>query len=127
MTQEEKDILINDLSARLPYGVLVDVEGYWMGPLKGLSFHEGKCIASVGFDAKGNPREFDIALVKPLLRPWSDLTNEEILEIMEIKLNHSILDYMNAHRLDYRGLIEKDLALKGSAQMYEQFIGWSNK
>lgn len=127
MTQEEKDILINDLSARLPYGVLVDVEGYGTGPLKGLSFHRGKCIANVGYDSNENPLEFDVTLVKPLLRPWSDLTNEEILEIMEIKLNHSILDYMNAHHLDYRGLIEKNLALKGSAQMYEQFIGWSNK
>ena len=36
MTQEEKQLLLKDLCSRLPYGVKVEIDGYYTHVLKGI-------------------------------------------------------------------------------------------
>ncbi len=113
MTQEEKQLLLKDLCARLPYGVIVHSLGI---P------HEQKLIGYIPDIEKYN--------IKPYLCPMSSMTEEEKEEIKSYL--HSIegqligdngrhiwyFDYLNAHHFDYRGLIEKGLALEAPVDMY---------
>ena len=57
---------------------------------------------------------FDSAEGKPYLRPMSSMTGEEKKEVEDLNMNpfsSSVTDWLNAHHFDYRGLIEKDLAI----------------
>ena len=140
MTQEEKQLLLADLCARLPYNVKVqtpvmndeitltcgDISAYFFNPDNEL-------------------------FLKPYLRPMSSMTEEELEELKTLcsiyrptnhptigfedygilvfthhltnntysfKLNIDIVDWLNAHHFDYRGLIEKGLALLAPDDMY---------
>ena len=132
MTQEEKELLLKDLVARLPYGVKVQGNFRW------------------GFDGQimDDMREgvLDIETlewlmngieVRPYLRPMSSMTEEERKEIgilirekrpnpygiinnegvdnllLSVSVTSTVLiDWLNAHHFDYRGLIEKGLAIE---------------
>ncbi len=130
MTREEKDLLLKDLCARLPYGVIVqDRNGTHklsVGNTEFTDLFTGKCN------------------IKPYLRSMSSITEEEIEELKTLcsiyiptdsptigfedygivvfthhltndtysfKLNIDVIDWLNAHHFDYRGLIEKGLAI----------------
>jgi len=147
MTQEERELLLKDLCARLPYRTMV------------------KCNTDGRHEFDEELSEMHIMNfyqfeVKPYLRPMSSMTKEEKLHI---KLNYhfyyhdEILDninifeaggyydrdgnydppceyreiehvtikeviefvnWLNAHHFDYRGLIEKGLALEAPEGMY---------
>ena len=123
MTQEEKDLLLKDLCARLPYGVMVNVEGYDTEKLIGI---ENETITTkatpTSYSDKG---EYPIDIVKPYLRPMSSMTEEEKRELNEVTIincnefegcstlfDEEGFDWINAHHFDYRGLIEKGLAIE---------------
>lgn len=119
MTQEDKELLLTDLSARLPYGIKVQYnnEIYDIDYISAL-------YEEVNLD---NPDNYTIGLseIKPYLRPMSSMTEEEkeILRTLKwTKLEHHTVDWLNAHHFDYRGLIEKGLALKAPEGMYEKKI-----
>lgn len=109
MTQEQKDILLKDLCARLPYGV------------KGRVFRcdcnnrECEFVATINgklYDRFAVAQEswFDNVTIKPYLFPLSDMVKEVII----VEGNRHIatnIDWLNANHLDYRGLIEKGLAI----------------
>lgn len=111
MTQEEKKLLIKDLSARLLYGTKVcyrlsDKDKYTTETLSGHMldyFNENSIIE-----------------VKPYLRPMSSMTEEEYREFGYDVLRYTPreFDWLNAHYFDYRGLIEKGLALEAPEGMY---------
>lgn len=132
MTQEEKQLLLKDLSARLPYGVRVAYP-IWEG-----------CDLNEIVDRRCNPplRVKDVIdltyifrsdgiLHLPYLRPMSSMTEEEEKEYTNID-NRSYscpkdyahipaqnrIDWLNAHHFDYRGLIDKGLALEAPEGMY---------
>ena len=144
MTQEQKSLLLKDLCARLPYGVIcyyncvtsyddmVIHKANCNGPLEGIvPMSNGNIGFMVGTD-KINALQGDI---KPYLRPMSSMTEEEkkeystfqykiTLQTHEYKeLNKETfseyLDWLNAHHFDYRGLIEKGLALEATEGMYK--------
>jgi len=110
MTQEEKQLLLQDLCVRLPYDVKV------IRPLYGavtLTYDMVKLI------------DKDDNKWLPYLRPMSSMTEKEKKEFQEIKLSYYFdedsyisLDWLNAHHLDYRGLIPKGLALEAPEGMY---------
>ena len=139
MTQEDKQLLLKDLCARLPYDVCVHIKYKTGEPCYG----------------KLTPRDIQwfidskIENIKPYLRPMSSMTEEELNECVcqsgikdiecpnwqdipkekqfEVRLNHSIavfltdsnnIDWLNAHHFDYRGLIKKGLALEAPEGMY---------
>ena len=115
MTQEDKKLLLVDLCARLPYGVQVKIEGFNSGILRGID------DSIISTDRGIN---YPLRLVRPYLRPMSSMTEEERKEFNsscviiydEIK-GKTILytietfDWLNAHHFDYRGLIERGLAI----------------
>ena len=116
MTKEEKQLLLQDLCSRLPYGVKVTWDG--KHPLT-VTPHIYCAIASE--DKIDN-------LPKLLLRPMSSMTEEEHtywdyvysdsgFGITEGLISECV-DWLNAHHFDYRGLIKKGLALEASKDMY---------
>ena len=145
MTQKEKFILLQDLSARLPYGVIVDIK---YNKEHGSSDRLRICSEgslTLNTDLMGLCIEEEIYL-KPYLRPMSSMTEEEKKEFHKLKqfsvtvvmpngvsllkptyivdleddgdgMNY-LYDWLNAHHFDYRGLIEKGLALKAPEGMY---------
>ena len=130
MTQEEKELLFIDLCARLPYGVMVK-QGNWKHTLKSVNMY------NISFDSS-------CAIPIPYLRPMSSMTDEEKEEVKALGAEFSpfdsirfcieedendgfeygyqwldILDFLNSHHFDYRGLIEKGLALEAPKDMYK--------
>lgn len=119
MTQEEKQLLLKDLCARLPYNVKVRIQ----------KLDEDKIIDNedfgymwLGIVLFDNPYH----QVKPYLRPMSSMTFEEMREFLSTKngeceehfLTTNKQDWLNEHHFDYRGLIEKGLALEAPEEMY---------
>lgn len=136
MTQEEKDLLLKDLCGRLPYGVHILYDNTEVREMGLGSIHDFM---------------FDSAEVKPYLRTMPSMTEKERKEykdmnvldncdefsnikknIEDIKKNGEenyiqlprthAQDYLNSIHVDYRGLIEKGLALEAPEGMYA-FIG----
>lgn len=105
MTQEEKQLLLKDLCARLPYGVKVDVNFYY-------ATKELSCglIQDLFLDEKS---------LRPYLRPMSSMTDEECKEVGKHITIYDTVDWMNEHHFDYHGLIEKGLALEAPEGMYK--------
>lgn len=111
MTQEQKDLLLKDLCSRLPYGVKCKYydccEGdYDEGTICGFERQEyiqidGVCIY--------------IEEVKPYLFPMSSMTMDQAQQWHKYANDRGGLapstDWLNAHHFDYRGLIEKGLAI----------------
>lgn len=110
MTQEEKELLLKDLCARLPYEVKINING------------EEDTLLELGVDTGWVNASYDIEDVKPYLRPMSSMTEEEFNEYESIKgwkKEYELIDWLNAHHFDYRGLIERGLALEALDGMYE--------
>ena len=116
MTYEDKELLLKDLCARLPYGVKVESVFLNTDTKKrkscGLEVFDATCILMIR-DGFG---EF-----KPYLFPLSSMTEKQKKEyqyITERWMNdpsYSIIsdsiDWLNENHFDYRGLIEKGLAI----------------
>ena len=115
MTQEEKDLLLKELCARLPYAVMVNVEGYDTEKLIGIENETITTKASpTSYSDKG---EYPIDIVKPYLRSMSMMTDEEFDDLYEYAKSKFIgdskeIDWLNAHHFDYRNLIERGLAIE---------------
>ena len=131
MTQENKELLLKDLCARLPYGVKVLVDNkHWIDfdgrtPSK-LTFDNSYRLLYVGTD---------LGYVKPYLFPLSSMTEaqqEEFdkiyaddMQVVACNLKNKLdgkpyetnfghyrhIDWLNKNHFDYRGLIEKGIAL----------------
>ena len=126
MTQEEKQLLLKDLCAGLPYGVIAKEND-------GVNENDNKLLDIDMFDRCIN-YDYTIDDIKPYLRPMSSMTEGEILEFIQIGdsflrigekkliciLSLKQMDWLNAHHFDYRGLIEKGLALEAPEGMYEK-------
>jgi len=133
MTQEEKQLLIKVLCEMLPYGVMCRMSG---GGFETIEENKLTAIGLFQFIEEG------LECI-PYLRPISSLTKKERLEIGkaiqkdrinpsgEIKAEGSdnlllctvrqsanLMEWLNAHHFDYRGLIEKGLALEAPKEMY---------
>lgn len=117
MTQEEeKDLLLKDLCARLPYGVKVK-----LGDNPNIFDLEYRIKFAVMYGDSNKLEDIlDIINIKPYLFPLSSMTEEQKNEyqyITERWMNdptYSIsdsIDWLNKHYFDYRGLIEKGLAI----------------
>ena len=130
MTQEDKDLLLKDLCARLPYGVKGSVKNHTGTFVVKNVFNKGEYIDG-HFKEFNRSRGYHVEEFKPYLRPMSSMTEEEHnewfnyyheIEVKEAKstgdyLKAAILgesasiDWLNKNMFDFRGLIDKDLAL----------------
>lgn len=116
MTQEDKQLLLKDLSARLPYGVMCDRLGH---SLKLVGVHPNKEFALEFDRGEYMPTEYTVDDVKPHLRPMSSMTDEEkdyVIHLAELPCAAQIcekkVDFFLSHHVDWRGLIEKGLAIE---------------
>lgn len=120
MTQEDKELLLKDLCARLPYGVRIFVSGddfdnyqypYLLTAISKFGQDIFCKIYSPIYTPLGCP---GVENVKPYLFPLSTISNRT-LEIFDewsdSKTSHVIMEFFNSHHIDYRGLIEKELAI----------------
>lgn len=137
MTQKDKELLLKDLCARLPYGVICHYDT--IVPMVGKVKSYGRLYNISFFDVKPcfqfhcNRDIFDFDNVKPYLFPLSSMTEEqkdEYHNTCNVGLNRwgeevyydsdESIDWLNANHFDYRGLIEKSLALDATnLRIYE--------
>lgn len=150
MTTEEKELVFKDLSARLPYGVImnykdsiVDSHIWKLKSLYALSYSKAGTLIDTDWDGNVEYEEYigcgmstasrPISLEKnlPYLRPMSSMTEEEQQKYYDLThqeeddvwgkcLFDKMVDFCNENHLDYRGLIEKGLALEAPENMYEE-------
>ena len=153
MTQEEKNLLLKDLCARLPYGVMYETS-YGPRVLNDIFIYSnGPVYTDHGIGNYNEVYGIELENIKPYLRPMSSITKEEREELCELceffepyndrddfshygielieefcvndekiplrEINYKVLDWLNTHHFDYRGLIEKGLALKAPKDMYK--------
>lgn len=142
MTQEEKQLLLKDICARLPYIPIIQIEE-----------HDWNNLHIDAYDTPFKSYYLEPFIIgeieiKPYLRPMSNMTEEEKRELQSfypgcfgeqwldtekgtidifecsstitLYLDDSerIVDYLNKKMLDYRGLIPKGLALEAPEGMY---------
>lgn len=123
MTQENKELLLKDLCARIHCGVIVNVYGISNVKLTSVSWY-----GEVGVD-DGSTNLYTISEVKPYLFPLSSMTETQCYELASIHsdfqdcwkyiktpiplsiCNFEQIDWFNRNHIDYRGLIEKGLAI----------------
>ena len=121
--EEQKQLLLKDLSARLPYWVKLR---YVEDLVVKKEFHT-ITLNNVYLEHIINGD----ADIKPYLRPMESMTEEEMEEYNNID-NRAYscpkeyahipakdrIDWLNAHHFDYRGLIPMGLALPAKEGMY---------
>ena len=137
MTKEDKELLLKDICARLPYNVEMHIKGEYKTPRTIFSIYiEDK---TVGYFKGLQYNEELIENVKLYLRPMSSMSLEECEELSKLKpiydkveswkyiktpvplyiVNIEQFDFFNSHHLDWRGLIPKGLALEATKDMYK--------
>ena len=135
MTQEQKELLLKELCARLPYGVKAHIE------------HDTFYDEIEPYDGTVNTNTINDLLhnekleVRPYLRLISSITEEEerelngllpevydftfrmeeLLELIQTQkeIPFHYIDWFNSHHFDYRGLIPMGLALEAPKNMYK--------
>lgn len=112
MTQENKELLLKDLCARLPSHVRVKIwlkDGTTEEGVLDLEHNYGDVLRDAFYYNK-------IIDIKPYLRPMSEISNlisaKEFTQLSGIEL----IDWYNANYIDYRGFISKGLAIKATKE-----------
>lgn len=130
MTQEDKQLLLKDLCARFPYGIIVHIHDI------NVDDYDRQLI---GEDL--DFIELDRRNCMPYLRQMSSMTEEERKELSQIseeylddwstadsnllkwkidaKVSSMRAAFYNSHYLDWNDLISKGLALKAPKNMYK--------
>ena len=141
MTDKEKQLLLADPCARLPYGIKILHEGWnyeWDDELSTVervvgideNFIYTKVIDTHnGEEYRDDKYCIDLFDDKLFLRPMESMTEEEIKEYEKLCIIYDTsgtvlfdingLNWFNVHHLDYRGLIEKGLAIEAPEGMYK--------
>lgn len=119
MTQEDKELLLKDLCARLQYKPKALINGH-LATILGID--ENVIIVCI----YGNDYKYEIVVsvdnsddVKLYLRPMSSMTKEEKEEYHKLCDSYdgiyfdsvNSIDWLNKHHFDYRGLVPKNLAI----------------
>jgi len=139
MTQKDKDLLFKELSARHPYGVKLQVrldygdnehkEGTYIADIEAITSYNIECTYyDTNMHGMARDWTFTYEEVKPYLCLMSSMTDEERKDFYHNRIQYDgdmfasesgDIDWLNAHHFDYRGLIEKGLALEAPEGMYK--------
>ena len=144
MTQEDKEILLKDLCARLPYKPIVHIDDCGIWDLLGIDHDDSaelrdRVIVWHGKNYPSSKNSFPIINCKPYLFPLSSMSEKQKQEFLSVAgyetreedcgrhtetyyydmvghehnfyPNCDAIDWLNKNHFDYRGLIEKGLAL----------------
>lgn len=113
MTREDKELLLQDLCARLPYGVIVDTP---KGKGHVCDINLTIFGTEVGVNINATSRDkFNIEDIKPYLVPLLNMTKEQQIDLSKFVANgvyaeNIVYDWYNKNHFDYRGLIQMGLA-----------------
>lgn len=126
MKPEDKQLLLQDLCARLPYGVKAKANDITVVTINGIVKRQS-LTGYFDYDVITDNSNFYLKEIKPYLRPMSSMTEEEqkefvkfhcvnicpivITEQLTISNEVEMFDWLNKKMFDCRGLIPKDLAL----------------
>ena len=117
MTENEKQLLLKDLCARLPYGFTI----HRYSDNRNITFEPNELDEFAHFLEYSEGEDF-----KPYLRPMSSMTDEEIDRMWEIyesgpaaESSVAVAEYLYERHLDCHYLIEKGLALEAPKDMYK--------
>lgn len=137
MTQEERMLLIKDLSARLPYAVTVEHTSGFRGTLHDLTVYhvyddnDNVYDAICYTDFFGDEDNIYIEYFKPYLFPLSSMTEEQEKELLKLGVSYGeyalhddirglgimvdeayiFFEFCYKNHIDFLGLIEKGLAI----------------
>ena len=126
MTQENsKQLLLKDLCVRLLYKPIVQIDGCGISKLWGIDHDDSaelrdRVIVWYRETYPSSKNSFPIIDCKPYIFPMSSMTETQkneyqyITERWMYDSSYSIsdsIDWLNKNHFDYRGLIEKSLAL----------------
>ena len=132
MIKEDKQLLLKDLCARLPYGV--QIHYHWsvgdnvIDEDREIDFSDVETLKYT-IEEPQKPSELITISFMPYLRPISSMTVKEMREFLfsiksgECKgfpLTVDKQDWLNEHHFDYRGLIPMGLALEAPEGMYKE-------
>ena len=107
MTPEEKQLLLKDLCDRLPYRPYIKTKRYSI-PIE---------LTYISLD--------HVPEIKPYLRPMSSITKEEEKKLYSFSEPNGftkcvdVIDYLYSIHVDVHGLLEKNLALPATPEMYQ--------
>ena len=143
MTQEEKMLLIKDLSARLPYAVVIEHTSGFRGTLHDLTVHhmydgdnDAVHSAICYTDFFGDEDSIYIEYFKPYLFPLSSITLEQEKELSKLGVSYGeyaihddirglgimvedayiFFEFCYKNHIDFLGLIQKGLALDATGK-----------
>jgi hypothetical protein len=121
MSKEDKELLLKDICARLPYKPQVVYNGV-TETLSTLHIFDMTHLKEECVDIKPYLRSMD-SMTEEEFREYNQnetcvLYEEGILNGQTITSGESV-DWLNAHHFDFRGLIEKGLALEAPEDMYK--------
>lgn len=127
MTQEDKDLLLKDLCSRLPYKPIVQIEGCGIWNLRGIDHDDSaelrdRVIVWHGKNYPSSKNSFPIMNCRPYLFPLENMTDEQEEEYNNLNSyelgwfphTEEALDYLVKNHFDYRGLIERGLAINAT-------------
>ena len=131
MTPKDKELLLQDLCSRLPYGVMVlvdidkEFDGGYVSKLTTITEIKGEKM----FLTKNSLTPVTIEEIRPYLRPMSSMTEEEeIIYEQLIKDVHykprpstccKLISWLKENYFDYNYLIDKGLAIEAPKGMYD--------
>ena len=119
MAQEDKVLLLKDLCARLPYSIKAS---YYGAEEERETWDEIECVTLDGYVDIGQ-YSLSIERIKPYLFPLLSITEEQKIFLRQQKWCIAVstsgtiettiegIDWLNKNHFDYRGLIEKGLAI----------------
>lgn len=130
LSDSEKADIITDLCSRLPHGVEV-----WVYEVNCHDQKEAFSQGFVGGYAENILQDFTIdeiitwmdegSIIKPYLRPLYTMDDHEanVAKNLKEESETKYIDWLNINHFDYRGLIERGLALHANEQMYLKIVG----
>lgn len=127
MTEEDKKLLLTDLSARLTYGVKYMMGSWNYDTDQELSVIETlECVDKDGYI---NHRQiYEVDDIKPYLFPLSSMTDEQDKEFALLQTSAgqegfiyiwncaNMMKWLIENHFDYNGLIEKGLAIDATGK-----------
>ena len=114
MRQEDKELVLKDICARLPYGVKVNTI---QGDFTLLGLINERVFTTC--EVEGCHNDFPIECIKPYFFPLSSMTEEQEKEYNDLNCyelgcfphTEEALDYLIKNHFDYRDLIPRELAI----------------
>ena len=121
MEKSLEELLLKDLLGRIPYSLKLKIGDYSDYTLIGVVASDEHPIKLEVTEKDTVYRiEVSVDIVRPYLRPMLSMTEGEIDEFTQFDVysdgeyvmpNYEAIEWLNSHYFDYRGLIEKGLAI----------------